>query len=110
MLRHVRVSVRLPAYGTDAHHVPTETFDHDRWQQLLSLAPLSGESILRLQREGFFADWEAVARRRPAITDGARLVTLDDNGNPETWFHVEKALTQGRRTRLLLREIMEEQS
>lgn len=110
-LRHVRVSVREPSHGTDGTwHTPTLKHPHTRYQQLLSLAPMSGEAILRLQREGFYADWEAVARRRPAIPDGTLLVTFDDNGAAETWLKVVKVLPHGRKVRLMLREVMEEQS
>lgn len=111
MNRQVRVSVRPLSESEDsAWHVGDETYAHDRYQRLFSLAPLSGEAVQRMQREGFYADWEATAARKPAIPDGARLVTFDEFDEPDLWFHVEKVLPHGRTSRLLLREIYEEQS
>lgn len=111
MNRHVRVSYRPLTQATDSTWgTPNETYSHSRYQRLLALGPLSGEAVLRLQREGFYADWEATAWRNPTIADGSRLVTFDSAGNPDLWFHVVKVLPKGRQVTLMLREINEEQS
>lgn len=109
-LRHVRVSVRSLTQGKDADGWPTESYGHDRYQRLQTLAPLDGESMQRLQREGFYADWTATARARPAIPDTARLVTFDENGDPDVFLDVEKVLRRGRRQTILLKEVREVQS
>lgn len=110
MMRHVRVSVRLLSQTADSEWgTPDETYTHDRYQTLQSLSPLSGEAIQRLQREGFYADWTATVRRRPAIPDGSRIVTFDEHDEVDMVFHVDKVLPRGRRATLLLRETREEQ-
>lgn len=111
MYRNVRVSVRPLTQATDSTWgTPTETFAHDRFQTLFSLGPMSGSAILSAQREGFYADWEAVAARLPAIPDGARIVTFDANDVPDLWFKVAKVLPRGMKTVLMLQEVNEEQS
>lgn len=109
--RHLRASVRLLTQSTDATWgTPDETYTHDRYQQLRALAPMSGDAVLRYQREGFYADWQATARRKPAIPDGCRLVTFDGDGNVDLTFHVRKVLPRGHNVVLLLQEINEEQA
>lgn len=109
--RHVRVSVRPLAETVDATWlVESQSFAHARYQRLSVLEPLSGREVLRMSRRGWHADWRAEARTRPAIPDGAMLVTYDYDGNADLRFRVVKALPGRRRTELLLREIREEQS
>lgn len=110
MLRHVRVSVRTLSQGKDEDGWPSESYAHDRYQRLQSLGPLSGEAVQRLQREGYYADWQATARARPSIPDTARLVTFDENGDPDLFLDVEKVLRRGRRVTIMLREVREVQS
>lgn len=71
---------------------------------------MSGEAVLRLQREGYYADWTATTRRRPRIPDTARLVTFDENDDPDLVFDVVKVLGRGQRATVLLKENREAQS
>lgn len=99
----VRVSVREKVEPEDSTWRTTEPyFQHKRYQILKSLVPMSGNRIFELGQSGYEADWEAIARAKPVIQDGWRLVTFSD-GEPDLFFDVEKRLKRGRKQHLLLR-------
>ncbi len=105
-MRDLRVSVRLKTETKESSwKIPLKRFTHARYQRLIVLRPMSVDNMAAMSRTERNADWIALARQRPAIPDGARLVTIDADGNDETHYDVVKSQPMKRVQQLFLLEV-----
>lgn len=102
-MTRVRVSVREKTSSRGSWDDTQPAYSHLRYQILESLVPLSGNRIFEQARSGFEADYEALARHKPQIQDGWRVVVFDD-GTPVLYLDVEKRVQRGKKQHLFLRE------